>query len=107
MNPDQEPLSSDLSEMSSLDSRVKKNKIKKKKNRRKHWKDDSSEPSSSDDSDYSDDSYYRCRRRKNKKHREKDLIKKCATLTAIFLTTAYKSKIIRFKMDEDPLQRQI
>ena len=23
------------------------------------------------------------------------------------MTTAYKSKIIRFKMDEDPLQRQI
>ena len=23
------------------------------------------------------------------------------------LTTAYKSKIVRFKLDEDPLQRQI
>ena len=31
----------------------------------------------------------------------------CATLTAKFLTIAYKSKIIRFKLDEDPLQRQI
>ena len=31
----------------------------------------------------------------------------CATLTAKLLTTAYKSKIIRFKMDEDPLQRRI
>ena len=32
--------------------------------------------------------------------------KQCATLTANFLTTAYRSKIIRFKMDEDPLQRR-
>ena len=31
----------------------------------------------------------------------------CAHLTAKFLTTAYESKIIRFKMDEDPLQRRI
>ena len=44
---------------------------------------------------------------KNKKHREKNPIKQCATLTENFLTTAYKSKIIRFKMDEDPLQRRI
>ena len=36
-----------------------------------------------------------------------DLIKLCARLTANFLTTAYTSKIIRFKMDEDPLQRRI
>ena len=28
-------------------------------------------------------------------------------LTEKFLTTAYKSKIIRFKLDEDPLQRRI
>ena len=28
-------------------------------------------------------------------------------LTAKFLTTAYESKIIRFKMYEDPIQRQI
>ena len=36
-----------------------------------------------------------------------DLIKLCARLTEKLLTTAYKSNIIRFKMDEDPLQRQI
>ena len=30
-----------------------------------------------------------------------------STFTAKFLTASYKSKIIRFKMDEDPLQRQI
>ena len=80
---------------------------KKKKNRRKHRKDDSSDPSSSDDSEFSDDSDYRRKQRKKKKHRKKNSIKQCATLTAKFPTTAYKSKIIRFKMDEDPLQRQI
>ena len=61
----------------------------------------------SDDSDSSDDSYYRRKRRKDKKHREKDPIRLCATSTAKFLTTAYKSNIIRFKIDEDPLQRRI
>ena len=40
-------------------------------------------------------------------NREKDLIRLCATLTEKLLTTAYKSKIIRFKMDEDPLQRRV
>ena len=77
------------------------------KKRHKHRKDDSSDPSSSDDSDSSDESHYRRKRRKNKKHREKDLIKQCATLTPKLLTTAYKSKIIRFKMGEDPLQSRI
>ena len=40
-------------------------------------------------------------------HRKKDPIKLCATLTSKLLTTAYKSKIIRFKMDEDPVQSRI
>ena len=35
-----------------------------------------------------------------------DPIRLCATLTAKFLTTAFKSRIIRFKMDEDTLQRR-
>ena len=73
-------------------------------------KDDLSDPSSSDDyddSDSSEDSHYRRRRRKNKKHQKNDQIRLCATLTAKWLTTAFKSKIIRFKMDEDPLQRRI
>ena len=44
----------------------------------------------------------------NKKiHRKKDPIKLCARLTAKLLTTVYKSKIIKFKMDEDPIQRRI
>ena len=61
----------------------------------------------SDDFDSFDDINYRRRRCKKKKHPKKDPIKLCANLTAKFLTTAYKSKIVRFKMDEDPLQRQI
>ena len=79
----------------------------KKKKRRKHREDDSSDPSLSDDSDSSDDSHYRRKRRKNKKHREKDPIRLCATFTEKLLTTAYKSKIIRFKMDENPLRSRI
>ena len=69
-----------------------------------------SDPSSSDDSDESDsseDSNYRRRRRKNKKHRKKEPIRLCATLTEKLLTPAFKSKMIRFKLDEDPLQRRI
>ena len=79
----------------------------KKKKRHKHRKDDSSDPSSSDDSDSSNVSHYRHKRGKNKKHRKKDPIRLCATLRAKLLMTAYKLKIVRFKMDEDPLQRRI
>ena len=107
MNPDPEPSTSDSSESFSLDSRAGKKKRTKKKNCRKHREDDSSDPSSSDDSDSSDESHYRRKQRKNKKHRKKYLIRLCATLTEKLLTTAYKSKIIRFKMDEDPLQCRI
>ena len=107
VNPDPEPSSSDLAETSSLESRAKKNKSTKKKKRRKHRKYDSSDPSSSDDSDSSHDSHSRRKRRKNEKQNKKDPIKLCATLTTKLLTTAYKSNIIRFKMDDDPLQRRI
>ena len=106
VNLDPEPSSSDSPEIFSSDSRAKKKKSKKKK-RCKHRKYDSSDLSSSDNSDSSDDSHYRRKRCKNNKHQKKDLIKLCATLTAKLLTTAYKSNIIRFKMDEDPLQRRI
>ena len=107
MNLDPDPSSSDSLDSSSPDSVPKKKKSKKKKKRRKHRKDDSSDPSSSDDSDSSEDSHYRRKRRKDKKHRKEDPIRLCATLTAKFLTTTYKSEIIRFKLDEDPLQRWI
>ena len=79
----------------------------KKKKCRNHRKDESSDPSSSDDSDSSDDSHYIRKRRKDKKHQKKYPIRLCATLTAKLLTKAYKLKILRFKMDEDPLQRRI
>ena len=107
VNPESEPSSSDSSETSSSDSRAKKNRSKKKKKSCKHRQDDLPDPSSSDVSDSSDDSHYRRRRCKNKRHRKKDPIKLCASLTEKLLTTAYKSKIIRFKMDEDTLQRRI
>ena len=94
-------------ESSSSDLRAKKKKRTKKKKCRKHQKDDSSDPSSSDDSDSSDDSHYRRKRRKDKKLRKKDPIRLCATLMVKFLTTAYKSTVIRFKMDEDSLQHRI
>ena len=98
MNPDPEPSFSDSSETFSSNSRAKKKKSKKNKKRCKHRKDDSPDPYLSDDSDSSDDSDYR---KKNYP------IKLCANLTAKLLTTVYKSKIIRFKMDDDPLRRRI
>ena len=107
-NPDPEPSSLDSSsKKSSSYSSSKKNKFNKKKKRRKYRKDDSSYPSSSDDSESPNDSDYRCKQNKKKSHRKKCPIKLCARLTEKLLTTAYKSKIIRFKMDEDQLQRQI
>ena len=36
-----------------------------------------------------------------------DPIKKCAKLTAKLITAAYKSKVIKFKLDEDPLHRRV
>ena len=107
VNPDPEPSSYDLSESQYSDSRARKKKSTKKKKRHKHQKDDSSDLSLSDDSNCSDDSHYRRKQRKEKNHRKKDPIRLCATLTANLLTTAYKSKIFRFKMDEDPLQCKI
>ena len=108
---DPDPPPSDSSDSSSSsDSEHKRKKSKNRKKRCKHRKDDLSDTSSSDDSDdadSSDGSHYRRRQRKNKKHRKKDLIRLCATLTEKLLTRAFKSKMIRFKLDEDPLQRRI
>ena len=60
-----------------------------------------------DDYDSFNASDYRRKRCKKKKYWRNDPIKLCASLTAKLLTTAYKSKIIKFKMDDDPLQRWI
>ena len=65
------------------------------------------DPSLSYDSNSSNDSHYRRKRLKDKKHWKKDPIRLCATLTEKLLTTAYKSTISGFKMDEDPIQRRI
>ena len=89
------------------DASSKKKKRNNKKKRRKHKKDDLSDPSSSDNSDSSYDSYYRRKQLKRKSDRKKDPIKLCVGLTAKLLTTAYTSKITRFIIDEDLLQRQI
>ena len=107
VNPDPELSSSDSSESLSSDSRAREKKRMKKKKCRKHRKDDSSDPSPSDDSDSSNGSHYRRKQRKDKRHREKYPIRLCATLTGKLLTTEYMSKIVRFKIDEDPLQRRI
>ena len=108
VNPDPEPSSSESSsDTCQSDSIENKKKLNKKKKRRKHQKYDSSDPSSIDDSDSSDDSNYRRKRRKKKNHQKKYPIKLCAHLMATLPTTAYKSNIIRFRMDEDPLQRRI
>ena len=72
----------------------------------KQMKQNSSDSLSSD-YDSSDDSDYRRKWRKNKSHQKNNLIKLCTRLTEKFLTTAYKSKIIKFKLDEDPLKRRI
>ena len=64
--------------------------------------------SSSSDSDSSDESDYKSKiHNKKKSHHKRDPIKLCAKLTAKLLTTGYKFKTIKFKMDENLLQRQI
>ena len=77
------------------------------KKRRKRKKKDSSDSSLSD-SDSSDKSDNKIKRLNNKKSCWKNYpIKLCAKLTPKLLMTAYKSKIIHFKLNEDPLQRRI
>ena len=100
-------LSESSSKKSLSESSAKKKKRNKKKKRRKQKKHDASDSLSSNDSDLSNHSDYRCKRHKNNIHKKKDPIKLCARLTKKLLITTYKSKIIRFKMDEDLLQRRI
>ena len=112
MDPKSDPSLSDSSSSEFYLSNVtnysesKKKKRNKNKNHQKHKKQDLSDSSSSD-YDSSDNSDYRCKRHNNNIHWKKDPIKLCARLTAKLLTTAYKSKIIKFKMDEDLIQRRI
>ena len=111
-DPYQDPSSSDSSQKkSNLSKDINpsnsiKNKRDKKKKCQKHKKQNSSgSPSSGYYS--SNDRYYRRKRRKKKRHQKTDKIKLYERLTAKLLTTVYKLKIIRFKMDEEPLQRCI
>ena len=81
--------------------------------------DPDSDPSLSDSSlskpsDSSDDEYYKQRRREKNdkkklqsKTRFNDPIKKFAKLIAKLTTPAYKSNVIRFKLDKDPLHRRV
>ena len=78
-----------------------------------------SDPSSldsslSESSDSSDDGYYKQRRRAKKdknKRRSKtcfdEPIRKYTNLAAKLLTSAYKSKVFRFKLNKYPLQRRV
>ena len=69
-----------------------------KKKHRKHTRQDSSDSSLSNSNPFNDSDYI-CKRRKKKICRERDPIKLCARLMSKLLTTAYKSNIIRFKLD--------
>ena len=88
---------------SSKSDKKKRNKKKKRQNQNKQDLSDSSLIYY----DSSDDSDYRRKQRKKKSHRKKDPLKLCARLTEKLLTTVYKLKIIRFKLDKDALQRYI
>ena len=71
----------------------------------KHWERTKQDLSDSSLShyDFSDKSDYKNKRRDKKKicwKKKHNPIKLCAELTAKFLMTAYKSKILKFKLDE-------
>ena len=89
---------------SSNGSKYKRKICDKNKNHQKRKKQSSSDSSLSD-SDSSDEIGYKIKRcNKKKKHRKNKQgpIKLCAKVTAKLLTSAYKSKVLKFKLDEDP-----
>ena len=78
--------------------------------------DTDSDPSSSYSSslyssDSSDSRYYKRRQRTHNKcqskRRNKNLIKNCAKLTTKLLKAFHNYKVMRFKLDEDPLQQRV
>ena len=87
-------------------SKSKKNKRDRKKKNQKDKKDYTSDSSSSNYGSFYD-SDYRHKQSKRKSNWEKDPIKLSARLTEKLLTTAYQSKIIKFKLDLDLPQRRI
>ena len=94
----------------SYDRKISKYKIKRRdkiKKFQKRTKLDSSDSLSSD-SGLSDESDYKINKFKKKKsYQRKDPIKFCAKLTSKLMTPAYKSKIIKLKLNEDPLHNKI
>ena len=89
---------------------------RKVKSQKKYIPEDSdSDPnpsySLSSDSGFSDDRNYKHiihdKKKKYRKRKKQEPIKLCSKLTAKFLTTAYELKVLKFKLDEDPLQRRI
>ena len=79
------------------------------KNHQKRKKQYSSHSSLSDSvlSNKIDHESKRHKMKKKKNYHKRDPIKLCKKLTAKLLTTLNKLKIVKFKLDEDPLQRQI
>ena len=62
----------------------------------------------SSNSDSFDENDYKMKSLDNKKgYQKRDPIKLCEELITKLLTTAYKSKIIKLKLDEYPLQHHI
>ena len=111
-DPDPDPSSSDSSSNKSnlLNDRSSSKSIKNKRDeKKKRWKNKKQNLSDSlsSGSDFSYDSDHRRKQRKRKSHQKKDPIKLCSCLIGKLLTKVYKSKIIRFKLDEDPLQLRI
>ena len=47
------------------------------------------------------------KKKKIRKRKKQDTIKLCVNLTAKLLTTYYILKVLKFKLNEDPLQRRI
>ena len=88
-------------------SKSKSKKHNKKNNNRKRMKQDLSDSSSSN-SDFSEKIDYKIKIcDKKKRYRKRYPIKLCANSSEKFLTTGYKSKTIRFKLDKDLLHYQI
>ena len=100
-DPESDPRSSYSSSKSnsSDDTKYRKSKSKRREKKKKHRKRTLSDSSLSD-SDLSGESQYKSKRR-NKKNsyqkKKRDPIKLCAKLTAKFLITAFKLKIIKLK----------
>ena len=89
---------------------------RKEKSRKEYIPEDpNSDPKFSEslsrNSDLSDDSNYKCRirdkKKKCQKRKKQDPIKLCANLTSKLLTKLYKLKVLKLKLDKDPLQHRI